>query len=340
MGRHFIKLLTIIALCFLLFLPWLLYTIEPKRQQKSLFPAETAGVSDSNGPILPLPLQIDLDKEKVQLGKKLFHDTRLSGDNKVSCSLCHIQKKGFADGLIRSKGVKGYTTSRNTPTVFNISLHFKFHWDGRTDTLENQVKKSIRGSSMGSSWEEVIDRLSQDPEYVAMFANLYPDGIQNHNVQDAIAVYERSLITPNSRFDKFLRGDRKAITEEEKDGYRLFKRFGCVSCHQGMTIGGNMFQTFGVMGDYFADRGNITKTDHGRFNVTGIERDRFLFKVPSLRNVALTAPYFHDGDAKTLKDAVHTMAKYQLGRIITEKEAELIVKFLNTLTGEYNEKSL
>ncbi len=340
MKKPFLNLLSIIALCLVVILPWLLYPTAPTRQKDRLFFPETADVSDTIEPILPLPLQIGLDKEKVQLGKKLFEDPRLSGDNKVSCALCHNLEKGGADGLVRSKGAKGSTTARNSPTIFNVGLNFKHHWDGTSDTLEEQAKKSIPGSSMGSSWEEVIDKLSQDTEYVALFANLYLDGIQTHNVQDAIAIYERSLITPNSRFDKFLLGDRKAITEEEKEGYRLFKTFGCASCHQGMNIGGNTFQTFGVMGDYFAFRGKITKTDFGRFNVTGVERDRFLFKVPSLRNIALTAPYFHDGHAKNLKDAVNLTAKYQLGRLLSEKEVELIIKFLKTLTGEYNGKPL
>jgi cytochrome c peroxidase len=152
--------------------------------------------------------------------------------------------------------------------------------------------------------------------------------------------FERSLITPNSRFDRYLLGDESAITAEEKAGYALFKSYGCVACHQGRNVGGNMFQIFGVMDDYFANRGHITDADYGRFNVTGREEDRFHFRVPSLRNVALTAPYFHDGTAESLDQAVMVMARYQLGVTMPAEDVGLIVKFLGTLTGEYKGQPL
>lgn len=164
--------------------------------------------------------------------------------------------------------------------------------------------------------------------------------MQRENVKDAIAEFERSLSTPNSRFDRWLRGDDNAITAEELEGYRKFKSYGCVSCHQGVNIGGNMFETLGAVREYFAERGNVSKADLGRFNVTGKEEDRHVFKVPSLRNVALTSPYFHDGSAKTLDEAVRVMARYQLGRPLPDADAALLVKFLQTLTGEYNGRRL
>jgi cytochrome c peroxidase len=164
--------------------------------------------------------------------------------------------------------------------------------------------------------------------------------LQSKNIQDALAVFQRSLITPNGRFDKYLRGDKTAITADELKGYQLFKSYGCVACHQGVNAGGNMFQLFGVMGDYFAKRGNITEADYGRFNATKNPADKHMFKVPSLRNVALTAPYFHDGSAKTLSDAVDVMFRYQLGRPAPQADKDYIVKFLHTLTGEYKGKSL
>lgn len=157
---------------------------------------------------------------------------------------------------------------------------------------------------------------------------------------DAIATFERALITPNSRFDKFLRGDVSAITAEEKEGYRRFKNYGCVSCHQGVNLGGNLFQKFGIMGNYFSARGKITQADLGRFNVTGDEEDRYVFKVPSLRNITLTAPYFHDGSAGTLEEAIAIMAKYQLGRELSKETIDFIIKFLTTLNGEYQGKPL
>ena len=159
-------------------------------------------------------------------------------------------------------------------------------------------------------------------------------------MKNALAEFERTLSTPNSRFDKFLRGDDKALTSAEKEGYQKFKSYGCVSCHQGVNVGGNMFATLGTMDDYFADRGNVTKADYGRFNVTGKEEDRHVFKVPSLRNVARTGPYLHDGSARTLERAVSIMSRYQLGRQIPPDDLDLIVKFLETLTGEYEGRPL
>jgi cytochrome c peroxidase len=157
---------------------------------------------------------------------------------------------------------------------------------------------------MGIEWSALIRKLQQVPEYVRVFNKIYGDGLTKANVQDAIATYEQSLYTPNSRFDRFLRGDKQALTPAEYTGYQLFKAYGCISCHQGMNVGGNMLQRFGVLGDYFSERGNITPADLGRFNVTEDPADRFVFRVPSLRNVVLTAPYFHDGTAKTLEEAI------------------------------------
>lgn len=188
-------------------------------------------------------------------------------------------------------------------------------------------------NEMNSDWPQVIAKLNKDQNYINLFGKLYNDGIQGNNIKDAISEYERSLITP-SRFDKYLLGDKTALNESELKGYDLFKKYGCVACHQGINIGGNMYQLFGVMGDYFKERGNITNADLGYFNVSHDERDRHKFKVPSLRNIALTAPYFHDGSAKTLHDAVRVMAKYQLGRTIPEADEELIIQFLNALSGD------
>jgi cytochrome c peroxidase len=193
---------------------------------------------------------------------------------------------------------------------------------------------------MGSTWEQVLGKLRGDPTYAAAFTTLYPEGLGREAVKNAIAEFERSLLTPRSRFDRHLEGDTGALTAEEKAGYLKFKSYGCISCHQGVNIGANLFQRMGVIGDYFADRGNITKADLGRFNVTGQEADRHVFKVPSLRNVAVTAPYFHDGSAATLEEAVAVMAKYQLGRPLPPQDLADIVKFLGTLTGEFEGKPL
>jgi cytochrome c peroxidase len=175
---------------------------------------------------------------------------------------------------------------------------------------------------------------------VSAFKGAYTDGLQSKNIQSAIAEFQRTLATPNSKFDKYLRGDKNALNADEQKGYQLFKNYGCIACHQGVNVGGNMYQVFGVMGDYFKQRGNMTEADLGRYNVTKNDADKHMFKVPSLRNVAVTAPYFHDGSVKTLPEAVEVMFRYQLGRSAPQSEKDLIVKFLQTLTGEYKGKSL
>jgi cytochrome c peroxidase len=292
-------------------------------------------------PILPLPLRVDLDQRKVDLGRRLFLDPRLSHDNTIFCGSCHRLDMAGTDRRNRSVGIGGAVGDVNAPTVFNSGFNFRQFWDGRAATLEDQIDGPVQNpSEMGSTWAEVVGKLNQDPSYVAPFRELYLDGIQRASIKDAIATFERSLITPNSPFDRFLNGDQTALTAEERAGYQRFKAYGCVSCHQGINVGGNMYQTFGVMADYFADRGHPTKADLGRFNVTGLESDRHKFKVPSLRNVALTAPYFHDGAAATLDQAVDIMAKYQLGRTLPPEDRRLIVRFLHTLTGVYTGRPL
>jgi cytochrome c peroxidase len=292
-------------------------------------------------PILPLPLRVDLDQRKVDLGRRLFLDPRLSHDNTIFCGSCHRLDMAGTDRRNRSVGIGGAVGDVNAPTVFNSGFNFRQFWDGRAATLEDQIDGPVQNpSEMGSTWAEVVGKLNQDPSYVAPFRELYRDGIQRASIKDAIATFERSLITPNSPFDRFLNGDQTALTAEERAGYQRFKAYGCVSCHQGINVGGNMYQTFGVMADYFADRGHPTKADLGRFNVTGLESDRHKFKVPSLRNVALTAPYFHDGAAATLDQAVDIMAKYQLGRTLPPEDRRLIVRFLHTLTGVYTGRPL
>jgi cytochrome c peroxidase len=177
--------------------------------------------------------------------------------------------------------------------------------------------------------------LKNDPRYSKKFSQIYADGVTKNNVSDAIAEFERALITPNARFDQFLRGKKHALNDKEFKGYQKFKSYGCVSCHQGINVGGNMYQTMGVMGDYFKDRKTPAReADLGRFLITGKEEDKHVFKVPSLRNVASTAPYFHDGSIPTLEAAVDTMAKYQLGRQMSKEDIESIVAFLKTLSGE------
>lgn len=291
--------------------------------------------------IEPIPKFRKLDDRKVELGEKLFNEPKLSHDNTISCADCHDLKKGGVDRLQYSRGVNDTLGVVNTPTVFNSEFNFKMHWNGVVRTLEEQVDKPVYSERvMASNWQEIVGKLKKSKEYKTMFAKIYSDRINSDNIKDAIATYERSLYTPNSRFDRFLRGEQNAITEEEKEGYNRFKAYGCVSCHQGINIGGNLFQNFGLFGNYFEDRGNPTKADLGRYNVTGQEEDKYKFRVSSLRNVAITPPYFHDGTTETLEEAVNLMGKYQLGRELSTEDTKLIVKFLKTLTGEYQGKPL
>lgn len=284
----------------------------------------------------PLPHQIRNDPNKVVLGEALFHDVRLSGDDTVSCASCHSLKTGGVDNRYRSVGVAGGIGGVNAPTVFNSGLNMVQFWDGRAPTLEDQVEGPVNHpKEMASNWKLIVTKLAQDAHYSQQFETIYPDGLTVENIKDAIASFERSLLTPNSRFDQFLRGDAAALTATEKTGYQLFQSYGCSSCHQGVNLGGNMYEKMGLTGDYFADRGNLTEADNGRYNLNKDPHSMHEFRVPSLRNIALTAPYFHDGYADTLEQAVAIMAKYQLGRPMPAEDVKNIVAFLHTLTGQY-----
>ena len=305
----------------------------------ALVPAPAWAQGDE--PIRPIPTEARVDARKAALGERLFRDKRLSGDGAVACASCHALEGGGSDNQALSNGVKGRQGLVNAPTVFNSVFNFRQFWDGRAATLEAQVAEPVPNPlEMGSSWDDVVARLLRDPDFVAAFKASYRDGLTPANLQNALATFVGSLVTPNARFDKYLRGDTQALTPDEVRGYQLFKSYGCVSCHQGVNVGGNMFQQFGVMGNYFASRGNPSPADLGRYNVTLKDADRHVFKVPGLRNVALTAPYFHDGSARTLGEALDVMFKYQLGRSAPQQDKELIIKFLHTLTGEYRGKPL
>lgn len=296
---------------------------------------------EPTGPLGPIPLEIPLDPIKVALGGKLFHDTKLSGNDTVACVSCHDLEHGGVDGRQVSMGIGGQLGDVNAPTVFNSGFNFAQFWDGRAASLEEQIEGPVHDPrELGSSWPEILGKLQADPDYSASFQKIYAEGPTQENVVDAIATFERSLYTPNSRFDRYLRGDDSALDEQERSGYELFLALGCVACHQGVGIGGNMFQRMGAKNEYFSERGTGTDADLGRYNVTGKEFDRYRFKVPSLRNVAVTAPYFHDGSADTLEEAVEVMARFQLARKLSSGEKDELVAFLKTLTGEYNGQTL
>jgi cytochrome c peroxidase len=297
--------------------------------------------AQSSEPIKPIPSDVKVDEKKAALGEKLFSDKRLSKDNTVACVSCHGLSTGGVDRAQVSTGVGGSKGPINAPTVFNAGFNFRQFWDGRASSLEEQAMAPIHNpKEMGSNWQEVLAKLSADKDMVAAFKAAFPDGLQAKNIQSAIAEFQRTLNTPNSKFDRYLKGDKNALSADEQKGYQLFKNYGCIACHQGVNVGGNMYQVFGVMGDYFKQRGNMTEADLGRYNVTKNDADKHMFKVPSLRNVAMTPPYFHDGTIKTLPEAVEVMFRYQLGRSAPQSDKDLIVKFLQTLTGEYKGKPL
>ena len=301
----------------------------------------SAPASIIDQPIVPITTVSDVDPKKAALGNRLFHDPQLSGNNKISCASCHNPDLGGADGRAKSLGFEEQLSALNAPTVWNSSLNFRQFWDGRAATLEAQIDEPILNpKEMNSSWPSIVSKLTQNNDYVSAFRQLYPTGIQSDSIRDAIAAYERTLVTPNSRFDQYLLGNQSAVTASEKAGYDLFKDYGCVACHQGVNVGGNMFQRLGVMQDFFKARGDIQTADLGRMNISGRLRDRYVFKVPSLRNVELTAPYLHDGSVESLAETIGIMGRYQLGREIPPEDVNLLVQFLRTLTGEVEAAAL
>lgn len=293
------------------------------------------------GPLTPLPAVPALDPARVELGRKLFNDPRLSPNGTQSCADCHRLDRAGADGQARSPGADGKPMAVNTPSVFNASLNFLQFWDGRAQSFDGLVHLATASASeTENGWATVVRRIAGDPAYRVGFAAAYGKPVAAHDIEDALVTYQRTLLTPASRFDRYLQGDTSSLSLEEKYGYQRFQEYGCIACHQGVNIGGNMLQKLGVFDDYFANRGNPAVADQGRYKVTGDPEDMNLFKVPSLRNVAVTAPYFHDGSVPTLEAAVDAMFHYQLGRTPREGDKALIIKFLQTLTGQWEGKPL
>ncbi len=285
-------------------------------------------------PILPIPSSLPHDPDKAALGKLLFSDVRLSKDNSLSCESCHFLDRAGVDFLDQSRGVNGQLNKRNSPTVYNSALNFRQLWDGRIDSLDDQVRVVVKNPKvMGmDSWEETTQKLKETDNYAEQFQNIYGRPINSQDIQHAIAEYERTLLTPNSPFDRYLKGDANAINQQAKLGYQYFKSYGCVSCHQGANVGGNLFQKVGVLKDI-----NLLKgfgTDMGRFAVTGNEWDKRVFKVPSLRLAVLTPPYFHNGSVRTLREAIDIMTEFQLGRQVPDAHKDAIIEFLKTLPGD------
>lgn len=282
-------------------------------------------------PIKPIePATVDAPL-KVELGKKLFFDPRLSRSGFISCNSCHNLSLGGSDNLPTSIGHHWQEGPINSPTVLNSSLSLAQFWDGRAESLQEQAAGPIANpKEMAFTHNLAVDVLSSIPEYRAMFDEVYgTETITIDEVTDAIAEFEKTLVTPNSRFDQWLKGDDNALSEAEKAGYKLFKEIGCAGCHHGPAVGGTSFQRMGLFEKYLTNN-----PSQGRFEVTGKDADRMAFKVPSLRNVELTYPYFHDGAYWNLEKAVDVMATLQLGQELDAESIDNIVAFLHSLTGE------
>jgi cytochrome c peroxidase len=268
-------------------------------------------------PITPVPPPPSADSLKLALGERLFADPRLSVDGSRACISCHDIRTNGADSRRRDEAPDGSTLPLNTPTVFNTSLDFRLDWEGDFRTLEAQAEAALENQrAMGRSIDEVLGKLSADPQTRRQFVAAYGHAPDRASLLDAITTYERSLVTPGSRFDRWLGGEAAALSPEEQQGYQLFKSIGCISCHQGVNVGGNLFER------------------HGIFHPLASPKPEIL-RVPSLRNVAVTPPYFHDGSAPTLDEAVRKMAEAQLDQTLSDQQIKVIVAFLNTLTGTY-----
>jgi cytochrome c peroxidase len=287
-------------------------------EAQALGPARASGGTDE--PITAILSPPTIDPLKVKLGERLFDDPRLSHDNSRSCSSCHDLSTNGASPRRRDIGFDGSELPLNTLTVFNAALSFRFGWEGKYRSAESDIGSSLANPKiMASSLSEVAEKIGADSEMRNKFMAAYGRAPDADNIIDAIASFQRTLVTPGSRFDRWLAGDTTALSTDELDGYGLFKSLGCVSCHQGVNIGGNLFQR------------------HGIFHPLA-SPDPAILRVPSLRNVATTPPYFHDGSAPTLDDAVRKMGKAQLNTLLTDPQVTAIVAFLHSLTGNYRGK--
>jgi len=302
-----------VAICVLIFSSLQLSSAPSQSPEP---PPESNSIT-AKEPITPVPEAATTDPLKTKLGERLFGDTRLSHDNSRSCSSCHDLGTNGAGRNSHDVGLDGSELPLNTLTIFNAALNFRFGWEGKFRTLESHTLASLESPRiMGSSTSEIVDKLEADPGMRRQFAAAYGRGPDAANVSDAIASFERTLVTPGSRFDHWLAGDAAALSADELNGYRLFKSLGCSSCHQGVNIGGNLFER------------------HGIFHPLASPKPEIL-RVPSLRNVATTPPYFHDGSAPTLDDAVRKMGFAQLNSTLTDQQVNAIVAYLKTLTGNY-----
>ncbi len=314
-------------------------------QRQERFATGTACEAYAQHALQPIPDSLSTDIRKVTLGRKMYNEARVSLDGTLSCATCHVIDKGGADsrGTRTSEGIYGQFGGINAPTVLNAAFNVEQFWNGRAHTLADQAAgPPVNPVEMGDqTWEQICERLSQDASLVAEFQSIYPEGITQATVTDAIAEYEKTLITPNDRLDQMLKGDENALTEEEKKGLAAFMDNSCAVCHVGKTLGGQSFETLGIYEDYYAAREQsnpdivYNDDDKGLAGFTGDTADLHRFKVPGLRNISKTSPYFHDGTQATIEDAVRAMFRFELGvKEAPESDVASISAFLRTLDGE------
>ena len=314
-------------------------------QRQERFATGTACEAFAQHALQPIPDSLATDIRKVTLGRKMYNEARVSLDGTLSCATCHVIDQGGADsrGTRTSEGIYGQFGGINAPTVLNAAFNVEQFWNGRAHTLADQAAgPPVNPVEMGDqTWEQICERLSQDASLVAEFQSIYPEGITQATVTDAIAEYEKTLITPNDRLDQMLKGDENALTEKEKKGLVAFMDNSCAVCHVGKTLGGQSFETLGIYEDYYAAREQsnpdivYNDDDKGLAGFTGDTADLHRFKVPGLRNISKTSPYFHDGTQATIEDAVRAMFRFELGvKEAPESDVASISAFLRTLDGE------
>ncbi|MEJ2369097.1 MAG: cytochrome-c peroxidase [Acidobacteriota bacterium] len=316
--------------------------VAPKEQAAPSSEADQALMKQAGGIFQPVPAVAGrkdnpVTPEKVALGKMLYYEPRLSESSWISCNSCHNLALYGVDNLPTSLGNQWHHGPRNAPTVLNAAFQIAQFWDGRAADVEEQAKgPMLNPIEMASPHADfAVERIASIPEYHALFKKAFPgqdNPVTFNNITDAIGAFERTLMT-ESRFDKFLKGDASALTDQEKAGLKTFIDKGCVQCHTGPGVGGAMFQKFGVYKPY-AEATGSKKIDYGRYQETKKEADKFYFKVPTLRNIAHTYPYFHDGSVWSLDKAVHVMADVQLNKTLSDQEAAEIGAFLKSLTGK------
>jgi cytochrome c peroxidase len=327
--KYYFSLVCAFLLCALF--PGALYYSTFKKTEDKQYTKTVYAFENVRGPIQPIPRKLTIDKDWLILGKALFHSPLLSKDNSISCGSCHMVDFGGDDGVPVSTGINNSQGERNSPTILNATFNFRQFWDGRASSLAEQAIGPIHNPvEMGSSWDEIIPKLSQDSYFNKTFKALSTDGVTPNNIIKAITIYEESLITPNSPIDNYLLGDKEALTAQQVRGLTLFINYGCSTCHQGRNIGGNIYQKLGRINNI----PHMLTLDKGRFTVTNESVDEYVFKVPTLRNIAETAPYFHNGSIDNLPDAVRIMARSQLGRELQNDEVEDIVALLHSFSAK------